>query len=71
VPLLICRERYESGLDRIAVDVGKRFLVGTADPGMLDWSDEQWRTFASRARARHKAAKTTGPFQVDHTRDYD
>jgi len=57
--------------DRVAIDCRERFFGGTADAGMLDRSDEHWWTFASRARARHKAAKTTGPFQVDHTSYYD
>jgi hypothetical protein len=54
----------------LAIDLGKRFL-GRTDPGMLEWSDGQMANLRSTARARHKAAKTTGPFQVDHASDCD
>jgi NAD(P)-dependent dehydrogenase (short-subunit alcohol dehydrogenase family) len=38
--------------DCIVIDGGKRYLSGSSDPAMLDWSDEQWASVRERTRGQ-------------------
>jgi NAD(P)-dependent dehydrogenase (short-subunit alcohol dehydrogenase family) len=36
----------------VVIDGGKRYLGGTADADMLDWSDETWSAVRERTRGQ-------------------